>query len=241
MAALFQKRSLPASIRVTDTNILTQRKERAKKMARILVRLYPKVGSAYTSLNYSNPWELTVAVILSARTTDKKVNEVTKKLFKKYKTINDYAKTPSKIFAQDIKELGFFNVKAKNITAAAKIVTSSYNGKIPTSIEEITLLPGVARKTANVVLWNAYGVISGVPVDTHVRRFALKFGLTDFADPIKIEKDLMNILPKRQWPGFTHRLILYGRETCPGRKHDCSNHPLTQVYPKAATIWPKSL
>lgn len=209
-------------------------------MTRVLARLYP--GDKYTNtvLTYSNPWELTVSVILSARTTDKKVNEVTAKLFKKYRKLSDYTSTSPKMFAKDISQLGFFNVKAKNIIASAKLIEAQYDGRVPETMEEMLTLPGVARKTANVVLWNAYGIITGAPVDTHVRRFAIKFGLTKNEDPVKIERDLMELLPKKEWPVFTHRLILYGREICPCRKHDCGHHPLTILYPKAANIWPKS-
>lgn len=210
-------------------------------MARVLNLLYPGEKYSHTVLKYSNPWELTVAVILSARTTDKKVNEVTENLFKKYGKLSDYISTSPKMFAKDISQLGFFNAKAKNIIASARLVEAHYGGQVPKTMQELLTLPGVARKTANVVLWNAYGIIEGAPVDTHVRRFAIKFRLSAHADPVKIERDLMAILPKKDWPAFTHRLIMYGREICPGRVHDCTNHPLTKLYPKAANIWPRSL
>lgn len=209
-------------------------------MARVLMSLYPGERYSRTVLTYSNPWELTVSVILSARTTDKKVNEVTAKLFKKYKRLSDYTSTSPKKLSKDISQLGFFNTKAKNIIAAAKLIESQYGGNVPKTMEDMITLPGVARKTANVVLWNAYGIVTGAPVDTHVRRFAIRFGLSQHKDSVKIELDLMELLPKKEWPAFTHRLILYGREICPGRVHQCKDHPLTKIYPGAANIWPKS-
>ena len=208
-------------------------------MARVLQKLYPDKRADHTVLIYSNPWELTVAVILSARTTDKKVNEVTKALFNKYPSLESYATASPNSLARDIGALGFFNSKAKYIVGAARKVREEFGGVVPRTMEEMLTLPGVARKTANVVLWNAYKVIGGIPVDTHVRRLALKFDLTDHTDPVKIEKDLMKIIPQREWPTFSHRLVLYGREICPSRKHNCTEHPLSKLYPPAAHTWPK--
>lgn len=216
---------------------LEERKKRAKKISKILAKLFP---SAKIALNYSNNWELLVAVILSAQCTDKKVNEVTKTLFKKYKTLDDYIKADLKEFEKDIKPTGFYHNKAKNILTAAKIIKEKFHGKIPKTMSEILTLPGVARKTANVVLGNAFGIVEGIAVDTHVKRFAIKFDLTDHKDPIKIEKDLMEIFPKKEWFPITYRLIEYGRKICPAKVHDCHNHPLTKIYPPAANIWPKS-
>lgn len=223
------------------TNQKVERKRRVQKMVRALTLLYPDKSSSHTVLNYSNPWELAVAVILSARTTDKKVNEVTSELFVKYPKLSDYAHADSRAFAKDISSLGFFNTKAKHIISSANIVLKNFNGRVPHTMEDLITFPGIARKTANVILWNAYEIISGIPVDTHVRRFAIRFDLTDFTDPTNIEKDLMSMLPKQYWPSFSHHLILYGREHCPARRHDCKTHVLTKLYPKAATVWPKSL
>lgn len=216
------------------------RQKRALEMARVLRERYPGEEYVHTVLNWSNPWELTVAVILSARTTDKKVNEVTGELFKKYRTLDDYADADLTELQEDINSIGFYKNKAKYIIASAKMVRDEFGGRVPHTMEDILQLKGVARKTANVVLWNAYGKITGVPVDTHVRRFAVRFDLSDHTKPAKIEKDLMKILPKEEWPRFSHRLILYGREVCPGRKHECEDHPLTRLYPPAANNWPKS-
>lgn len=216
---------------------LTERKARAKKIAAKLAQLYP---DARIALNFKNNWELLVAVELSAQCTDKKVNEVTEKLFKKYKTLDDYVNADLKTFAHDIRQTGFFNNKAKNILAAAKIIKNQFGGKLPKTMEEMPTIPGVARKTANVVLGNAYGIVYGIAVDTHIKRFAQKFDLTDHKDPVRIEKDLMEVLPKDQWFIFTYRLINYGREVCTARPHECVDHALTKIYPPAATIWPKA-
>jgi len=215
---------------------LKERKIRVKKIVSKLKKLFPK---AKIALKYKNNWELLVAVVLSAQCTDKKVNEVTEKLFNKYRKLEDYIRANKKEFEKDIKSTGFYRNKAKNILAAAKIIKEKFHGKIPRTMEEILTIPGVARKTANVVLGNAYGVVEGIAVDTHVRRFAQKFDLSDSDDPVKIERDLMEILPKKEWFDFTYRLIEYGRKICPARRHSCENHQLTKIYPKAANIWPK--
>jgi endonuclease III len=213
------------------------RKRRALLILRKLKKLFPHPK---TALRYDNDWELLVAVILSAQCTDKKVNEVTKKLFKKYKKFDDYVDANVNEFEQDIRQTGFYRNKAKHILAASKIVKEKFAGKIPKTMNELLEIPGVARKTANVVLGNAYGIVEGIAVDTHVKRFAQKFNLTDSTNPEKIEQDLMILLPKEEWFGITHRLIEYGRNFCPARKHECRNHPLTKIYPRAAHHWPFS-
>lgn len=213
-----------------------ERQKRALRIARELKKLFPR---ARIALKYKTNWELLVAVILSAQCTDKKVNEVTEKLFKKYRTLDDYTKANPREFEEDIKPTGFYRNKTKNILAAAKAVKEKFGGKLPRTMDEILMIPGVSRKTANVVLGNAYGIVEGIAVDTHVRRFALKFGLTDSKDPKQIERDLMELLPKREWFTITYRLIEYGRTICPARKHDCRNHPLTKIWPPAANRWPR--
>lgn len=215
---------------------LSVRKKRAVKIVATLKKIFPK---AKIALNFSNHWELFVAVVLSAQTTDKKVNEVTARLFKKYRTLDDYATANLKQFEKDISAVGFYRNKAKNILAAAKIVKEKYGGKIPKTMAELIQLPGVGRKTANIILGNAYGIVEGIAVDTHVRRLSIKLGLTDNTDPEKIERDLMQLLPKKEWFDFTYRMIDYGRKICPARKHLCEKHPLTKIYPPAAGIWPK--
>ncbi len=219
-----------------ESKKLKERKARAKKILKVLKELFPNITG--TALKYTNPWELLVATILSAQTTDKQVNKVTEKLFKKYPTLQDYAKANLNEFQKDISSIGFYKNKAKFILEAAKMIEEKFNGKVPDTMQELLELPGVARKTANVILSNAFGKIEGIAVDTHVKRFAQKFELTDHSDPEKIEQDLMKIVPKKDWSNWTHRLIEYGRQICPARKHECQNHPLTKIYPKAANIWP---
>ncbi|MCW9054400.1 MAG: endonuclease III [Candidatus Pacebacteria bacterium] len=214
-----------------------ERSERMKKMLRVLKKLYPDLQ---TELNYSTNWELLVAVILSAQCTDKRVNEVTKTLFKKYRKLDDYVHASLREFEQDIKPTGFYRNKAKNILAAAKVIKNDFGGRIPNTMEEMLTIPGVARKTANVVLGEAHGIYEGIAVDTHVRRLALKYDLTSHKDPVKIERDLMEIIPKKDWKYVNHALVMFGRYICTAHKHDCTEHPLTVIYPKAAHIWPKS-
>jgi endonuclease-3 len=209
-----------------NPNLHEARKKKAAKMIAVLKKLYPK---AQTVLHYSNPWELLVSVILSAQCTDKKVNEVTEKLFKKYPKLEDYVKASPTEFEQDIKSTGFYRAKTKNVLAAAKLIKEGFGGKIPATMEEMLTLPGVARKTANVVLYNTYGKIEGVAVDTHVKRLSKLYGLTDETDPVKIEKDLMEVLPKPEWMDFTFRIVLYGREYCVARPHDHAKCPLVSV------------
>jgi endonuclease-3 len=213
------------------------RKARVAQMNTILQKLYPE---AKIALNYSTDFECLVAVMLSAQCTDERVNKVTEKLFKKYKTLDAYASASQKEMEQDVYQTGFFRNKAKNIIAAAKRVRDDFDGVLPRTVAEMITIPGAARKTANVVLATLYGVTEGIAVDTHVRRFVIRFDLSDYRDPIRIERDLMQIMPKELWWGFNHRLVNYGRDYCKAHKHDCATHPLTAVYPKANTIWPKA-
>lgn len=208
---------------------------RVAKIIRTLKKLFPKTNIA---LRYSNNWELLVAVILSAQCTDKKVNEVIERLFKKYCTLDDYINADIKEFEKDIRQTGFYHNKTKNILASARIIKEEFGGRVPNTMKEILTLPGVARKTANVVLGNAYGIVEGIAVDTHVKRFSQKLGLTKEKDPNKIERDLMKLFPQKHWFEVTYLLIDYGRNICPARRHDCKEHPLTKIYPKAANTWP---
>lgn len=205
---------------------LEKRKQKALKIVAKLKELYPQ---AKIELNFSNPVELLIAVILSAQCTDKMVNRVTEKLFKKYKSLDDYVNADQTVFEQDIKSTGFYKNKAKNILATTKLIKEQYNSKVPDTMEEILKLPGVARKTANVVLGNAYGIVDGIAVDTHVRRLTNLLGLTESDDPIKIERDLMGVIPREEWLPFSHRLILYGRYYCPAKAHDHSKCPLSNI------------
>ncbi|KKS38918.1 MAG: DNA-(Apurinic or apyrimidinic site) lyase / endonuclease III [Parcubacteria group bacterium GW2011_GWD2_42_14] len=214
--------------------LFRERKARLLKLNTKLKKLFPK---AEIALTWNTHWELLVAVELSAQCTDKKVNEVTEVLFKKYPTLDAYVNAKQKDFEQDIKPTGFYKNKAKNVLAAAKRVTEVYGGQIPKTMEEILTIPGVARKTANVVLGNAHGVVDGIAVDTHVRRFALRYNLTDSKDPVKIEQDLMLLLPKKEWFAFTYRVIEYGRQIAPARVYDTSKDPLIPIYPPAGQMF----
>lgn len=222
---------------LVDMKKVKERKERVKKMIAELKKMYPNPKMA---LNYSSDWELLVAVVLSAQCTDERVNQVTEKLFKKYKKLDDYVHADLAEFEQDIKPTGFYRNKAKNILKTAKIVKNDFGGKLPQTMEEMLTLAGVARKTANILLSKVYGINAGIAVDTHIRRFSIRFDLTDETDPKKIERDLMEIVPQKDWFDGTHLLVKYGQEVCPARKHDCLEHPLTKIYPKAANNWPKS-
>lgn len=215
-----------------------EKRNRAIKIAKILNKLFSDEQG--TSLGYRNNWELLVSVILSAQCTDDRVNMVTKKLFRKYKKLEDYVNAKKVEFEKDIKSTGYYKNKTKNILSAAKLVKKEFKGKIPNNMDDLLKIPGVGRKTANVILNNIFGVTEGIVVDTHVRRLSIKFDLTDKKSPEKIEKDLMEILPKKYWGDFSFKLVRYGQEICGARKHDCKNHPLTQIYPKANTIWPKA-
>ena len=216
---------------------LIERKKRAVNIARTLKKLFPK---AKIALNYRTQWELLISVILSAQCTDIMVNKVTRRLFKKYRTLHDYARANQKAFEKDIRQAGFYRNKAKHILKSAKIIKERFKGRLPRTMDELLILPGVARKTANVVLGNAFNTVEGIAVDTHVRRFAIKFDLTDYKDPKRIEKDLMDIFPKKEWFSITYRLIEYGRKICPARIHNCKNHSLTKLYPRAKDIWPRT-
>ena len=202
-------------------------KKRAASIMKVLKRLFPDV---HTALRYRTPWELMVAVQLSAQSTDKKINEITKTLFKKYRKLDDYVNAKPSEFEQDIFQSGFYRQKTKNILAAAKKIQKDFGGKVPKTMEELLTLPGVARKTANVVLSNAFGINVGIAVDTHVIRLAKQLGLTKHADPVKIERDLMALYPEKDWPWASNGLILYGRQYSPARKKDHAGEPLEQFY-----------
>ena len=195
-----------------------ERKERLDEILRRLDRMYP---NATCALHHTSPWELLVATILSAQCTDKRVNEVTPGLFAKYPTPQDFAAVRPEVLAEDIKSTGFFNNKAKSIVGAAKRVTGEFGGEVPRTIEEMLTIPGAARKTANVVLGTAYRIPSGVVVDTHVMRISQRLDLTKNTDPVKIEQDLMKIIPKERWILFSHQIILHGRALCMARVPEC--------------------
>jgi endonuclease-3 len=204
-------------------NSLAKRRARATQIHLELTKLFPHAGMM---LNFSNHWELVLAVSLSAQCTDKKVNEVTEKLFKKYPTLNDYLTADLKEFERDIFQTGFYHQKAKNALAAARVLHDRFAGVVPNTMEELMELPGVGRKTANVVLGNAFGIAVGIAVDTHVNRLARVFGLTKNTDPEKIEQDLMKIIPQEEWFRTTYLYIEYGRRYCIARPHAHENCPV---------------
>ena len=203
-----------------------ERQERVRKILAGLDRMYPEATCA---LHHSNAWELLVATILSAQCTDKRVNEVTPGLFRKYPTIEDFARVTPAELAQDIRSTGFFNNKAKSVTGAARKILSEFGGQVPRTMEHLLTVPGAARKTANVVLGTAFGIASGVVVDTHVTRIARRLDLTRETDPVKIEKDLMKVVPREKWILFSHQIILHGRALCAARNPRCAECKLDPV------------
>ena len=188
--------------------------------------MYP---AATCALRHDNPWQLLVATILSAQCTDKRVNEVTPGLFAKYPRPEDFAAVRPEVLANDIRSTGFFNNKAKSIVGAAKKVVGEFGGKVPQTINEMLTIPGAARKTANVVLGTAYGIASGVVVDTHVQRISQRLDLTKNTDPVKIEQDLMKIIPQDRWIRFSHQIILHGRALCMARGPECEQCQLNPL------------
>ncbi len=203
-----------------------ERKARLDRILEDLDRLYPNVTCA---LDHQNAWQLLVATILSAQCTDERVNKVTPGLFAKYPTIADLAAASQEEVAQDVKSTGFFNNKAKSIIGAARKVLGDFKGELPRTMEEMLTIPGAARKTANVVLGTAFGIASGVVVDTHVQRITNRLDLTKNQDPVKIEQDLMKILPKERWIQFSHQVIHFGRGICVARKPRCGECPLFDI------------
>lgn len=233
-------------------------KKSTEEILKLLKKNYPH---AKIALNFGNSWELLVAVVLSAQCTDKMVNQVTAKLFARYKTLDDYTDANLSAFEQDIKSAGFYHNKAKNILATAKIIKEKYKGKIPDKMEDLLTLPGVARKTANIILGNAYDIVEGIAVDTHVQRISQRLRLVDFskiggkkilffkrpglskrpglnnidyvkdADPNKIEQELMKVIPKQDWFKFTYMIIDHGRAICKAQNPNCSICPLVKLCP----------
>jgi endonuclease III len=199
----------------------------------VVARLKAEYPDARTELDWSNPLELLVSTILSAQTTDVQVNKVTERLFAKYRTAEAYADTPSHVLEEDIRPTGFYRNKARSLRGMASALVENHGGEVPRTMSELVALPGVGRKTANVVLGNAFGVDEGIVVDTHVRRVSGRLGLTQNQDQAKIEQDLMQVIPKDDWTIFSHLLILHGRRTCKARKPDCPNCILNDICPSA--------
>jgi len=189
--------------------------EKIKEILKRLKKIYPEPK---TALDFSTPFELLVATILSAQTTDNHVNKVTENLFKKYRSIKDYAETPLTTLQRDISSINFYKNKAKYIKEAARLIIERFNGEVPKTMDELMSLPGVARKTANIILSNAFGINEGIAVDTHVKRLSQRLGLTKNEDPVKIEKDLMAITPREEWANLSHLLIFHGRKVCQAKR-----------------------
>ncbi len=213
--------------------IYLEPKLRALKIIELLEKQYP---NAKTALNFANPLEILVATMLSAQTTDVTVNVVTKKLFKKYHTAQDYANADLKDLEQDIHSTGFYHNKAKNLKNCCQLLVEKFHGQVPKTMEELLELPGVARKTANIVLFNAYDITAGIAVDTHVTRLSQRLGLTVQKDQNKIEKDLMQFTPKEKWMPLTDLLIFHGRQVCMAKKPRCEVCVLNKICPSAFTF-----
>ena len=209
----------------------SEEKQRARKIIRLLKQEYP---DAQCTLNYNNPLELLIATILSAQCTDERVNLVAAALFRKYRSCADYLRVPQSELEADIRSTGFYRNKARAIRGACQIISERHGGDVPQSLEELLALPGVARKTANVVLGNAFGITSGVVVDTHVARLAGRLNLTEQQQPEKIERDLMELVPRKDWINFSHLLIAHGRKVCKARSPLCAECVVERLCPSSA-------
>lgn len=205
------------------------RKQRAAVVVERLTIRYPQPE---THLTAHDAWELTVATVLAAQCTDKRVNMVTPELFRRWPTPADLAEAGLLELEEVIRSTGFYHNKAKNLIAAAKRVTEVFGGKVPATMAELITLPGVARKTANVVLWGAYGINEGLAVDTHVGRIAYRLGLTEHKDPVRVEKDLTAVFPRAEWGNVNHRMVWFGREVCDARKPACGRCEFTDICPR---------
>lgn len=214
-----------------------ERKVRARKIVAYLKKAYPVPE---TELVFKTPIQLVVAVMLSAQSTDKRVNLVTETLYKQYRTVNDFADADLASLTNAISSITFYKNKARHIKATATMLRDKFKGKIPKTEKELVLLPGVAYKTAHVILGELHDIWEGIPTDTHVRRFALRFDLTSNTDLTKISKDLEALIPKKDWKYVNNGLVLYGRYICKALPHPCEEHPLTKIWPPAAGRWPKA-
>lgn len=219
---------------------MTSRATRALRAEKIVAYLKKSYPTSKSELRHRTPFQFVVAVMLSAQCTDKAVNKLTATLFKKYKTAIDFARAKPTVFTKEISSIPFFNNKAKHIIGTAKMIQEKFGGKVPKTEAELVQLPGVGYKTAHVVLGDVHDVWEGIATDTHVKRFAKRFDLTDQNDLTKISKDLEALIPKKDWKYVNNGLVLYGRYVCNARPHDCAAHPLTKLYPPAALRWPKA-
>lgn len=212
--------------KVPKPKTAAERKARLAQILHELDRLFPQATCA---LHHKDAWQLLVATILSAQCTDERVNKVTPDLFKKYPRIEDFASASQQELSQEIRSTGFFNNKSRSIIGAAQKILADYKGQVPRTMDELLSVPGAARKTANVVLGTAFNIASGVVVDTHVQRISLRLDLTKNTDPVKIEQDLMKIIPQQRWILFSHQVIHFGRQLCIARKPRCANCPLDPI------------
>ncbi len=203
-------------------------KNRITEIIKILRKAHPR---SRTALHYKSPLQIMIATILSAQCTDERVNKITPHLFKKYRTVRDFSRAKQSVLQREIRSAGFYKNKAKNIIAASKKILNDFNGKVPDNMEELVTLPGVARKTANIVLSSGFGKAEGIAVDTHVKRLSGRLGLSKENDPNKIEKDLLKIVPKKDWIDFNYMLVNYGRDICQAKKPKCSNCSIIKLCP----------
>ena len=214
-----------------------ERKTRARKIVAYLKRAYPVPE---TELRFKTPIQLVAAVMLSAQSTDKRVNLVTETLFKKYRSVSDFAEADLATLSEELRSITYHRTKARHIIAAAQLVRDEFKGRVPKTERELVRLPGVAYKTAHVILGELHDIWEGIPTDTHVRRFALRFDLTGSTDLTKISKALEALIPKKDWKYVNNGLVLYGRYVCKALPHPCEDHPLTKIWPPAAGRWPKA-
>ena len=220
--------------------VLSTQEERKERMRKILAYLKKAYPAPKTELLYDTPMQFVVSVMLSAQCTDKKVNAVTRELWKKYKSVSDFAKADLATFSGEISSITFFRNKAKAIIGTANMILHEFGGQIPRTEAELVRLPGIAYKTAHVVLGELFEIWEGIPTDTHVRRFALRFDLTNNTILAKISKDLEELVPKKDWKYVNNGFVLYGRYVCNAFPHDCTEHPLTKIWPPANHRWPKA-
>lgn len=226
---------MPSALPAVSTH--EERIARAKAMLRYLRKAYPVPE---TELHFQTPIQLVVAVMLSAQSTDKRVNIVTETLFAKYRTVSDFADADLAAFTQELSSITFYRNKARHIVAMAQGIRDRFNGEVPKTEAELVSLPGIAYKTAHVILGELHDIWEGIPTDTHVRRFALRFDLTGNTDLTRISKDLEVLVPKKDWKYVNNGLVLYGRYVCKALPHPCGDHPLTKLWPPAAERWPKA-
>ena len=206
--------------------------DKTRRAAAILERLKARYPVPETMLTHENPWELMIATVLAAQCTDARVNTITPELFRRWPGPAEMMQATQEEIESVIRPTGFYHNKAKNILGAARRVTEAFGGEVPRTLAELITIPGVARKTANVVLWGAFGINEGLAVDTHVKRLSFRLGLTKNTDPVKIEQDLMKIFPREEWGDVNHRLVWFGRDVCDARKPDCGQCELAELCPR---------